>query len=101
MPSYYSFVTVEEIARRLGISPEQVRRSLASPGAPPALYLWQDVQVWLTAGARLSLTDAAAYLGCSVRTMQRIVARGEVSHLTIGRRQFFTIEQLEDYTRGQ
>jgi excisionase family DNA binding protein len=45
----------------------------------------------------LSYSDAAIYLGCSERVMQRLAAEGEISKVRIGRRVLFAQEDLDDY----
>ncbi len=45
----------------------------------------------------LSKTQAATWLDISVQTLDRLIDRGEVSTIRVGRRVRFTPEQLNEY----
>lgn len=50
--------------------------------------------------ARLTINDAAAYLGRNVAFMRRLVADRRISYLRVGNRLQFEVADLDSYLAG-
>jgi excisionase family DNA binding protein len=49
----------------------------------------------------LTVEGVARYLSCSRRTVERIVARGELQPLRVGTRRRFRVEDIDAYAEGR